>query len=169
MSSSYELILASASLVSTIDENNGWVGPDLDDELDKLLKKFDDKVKACLYVARKMESEENDLRSLEIKINKRRHAIKNQRERVVARVHDMRKAAEDLGEDFKVKNNEYSVYLRQSVSLRVDDDLDVVDVRFLVDQPPKVDKKKAKDALKKGEELAGLSLQTNTSLQWRLF
>ena len=118
MSSSYQLILESASLVTTIDENNGWVGPDLDDKLDELLEKFDDKVKACLYVARKMEEEEKDLRALEIKINKRRHAIKNQRERVESRVHDMRKAAEDLGQDFKVKNNEYTVYLRKSVSLR---------------------------------------------------
>ena len=169
MSSSYQLILESASLVTTIDENNGWVGPDLDDKLDELLEKFDDKVKACLYVARKMEEEEKDLRALEIKINKRRHAIKNQRERVESRVHDMRKAAEDLGQDFKVKNNEYTVYLRKSVSLDVNENLDEVDVRFLVEQPPKVDKKKATDALKKGEELAGLSLQTNTSLQWRLF
>ena len=61
------------------------------------------------------------------------------------------------------------MYLRDSVSLDVNENLDEVDVRFLVEQPPKVDKKKATDALKKGEELAGLSLQTNTSLQWRLF
>jgi hypothetical protein len=156
-------------LVTTIDENNGSIGPDLDDKLDELLEKFDDKVKACVFVADSMKSEENRLRALEIKINNRRHVIKNQRSRIESRVHDMRKAAEDLGQDFKVQNSEYTVYMHKSVSLNVADDLDVVDVRFLVEQPPKVDKKKATDALKKGEELAGLSLQTNTSLKWRLF
>lgn len=168
MSSSYELIRDSAILVCAIEDADGEV-TEFDVMLDDLLRRVDDKVKGCLYVARKMEAEEKDLRSLEIKINNRRHAIKNQRARVESRVLDMRRSAEELGQDFKVKNSEYTVYLHNSVSLDVNANLDEVDVRFLVEQPPKVDKKKATDALKKGEELAGLSLKTNTSLQWRLF
>ena len=168
MSSSFSLMKEAGVLVAALDDADGDTGA-FEDKMEALLQRFDDKVKACLYVARKMESEEKDLRSLEIKINNRRHAIKNKRARVESRVLDMRRSAEELGQDFKVKNSEYTVYLHNSVSLDVNENLDEVDVRFLVEQPPKVDKKKATDALKKGEELAGLSLQTNTSLQWRLF
>jgi hypothetical protein len=74
-----------------------------------------------------------------------------------------------LGEDFKVKTSEYSVNLRKSASVQVADDLGDVDVRYLVEQDPTVDKKKAMADLKAGKELAGLSIKYNESLQWRLF
>jgi hypothetical protein len=164
----YDLIRESALLVCAIEEENGEMSP-FEPMLDDLLARVNDKVKACLYVAWKMESEEKELRSLEVKIAKRRRAIQGERARVLERVQDMRHAAEELGEDFKVKNAEYSVYLRKSQAVDVDEDLSNVDVRFLIEQEPKVDKTKAKELLKKGEKIAGLTLKTNTSLQWRLF
>ena len=168
MSSSYELIRESGLIVEAIEEEGGDIGA-FDALLEDYLGRVEDKTKACLYVARKMEAEEKDLRSLEVKIAKRRRAIQGKRARVLERVQDMRHAAEELGEDFKVKNAEYSVYLRESEVVDVDEDLSNVDVRFLIEQEPKVDKTKAKELLKKGEEIAGLTLKTNTSLQWRLF
>ena len=92
--------------------------------------------------------------------------MQGERAKVLQKVHEMRLAAEELGEDFKVKNSEYSVYLRNSQVVDVDEDLSNVDVRFLIEQEPKVDKTKAKELLKKGEDIAGLTLKTNTSLQW---
>jgi len=164
----YDLIRESARLVCAIEEEHGDMSP-FEPMLDDLLDRVYDKVKACLYVAWKMEGEEKELRSLEVKIAKRRRAIQGKRARVLERVQDMRKAAEELGEDFKVKNSEYTVYLLNSQVVDVDEDLSNVDVRFLIEQEPKVDKTKAKELLKKGKEIAGLTLKTNTSLQWRLF
>lgn len=164
----YDLIRESALLVCAIEEENGDMSP-FEPMLNDLLERVHDKVKACLYVAWKMEGEEQELRRLEVKIAKRRRAIQGKRARVLQRVQDMRHAAEELGEDFKVKNPEYTVYLRNSEVVDVDEDLSNVDVRFLIEQEPKVDKAKAKELLKKGEEIAGLTLKTTTSLQWRLF
>lgn len=168
MSSSYDLIRESGLIVQAIEEEGGDIGA-FDALLADYLGRVDDKVKACLHVARKMEAEEKDLRSLEVKIAKRRRAIQDRRAGVLQRVQDMRHAAEELGEDFKVKTTEYIVYLRRSQVVQVDEDLSKVDARFLVEQEPKVDKDKAKQLLKKGEDIAGLTLKTNTSLQWRLF
>ena len=168
MSSNYDLIRESGLIVEAIEEEGGDIGA-FDALLTDYLGRVEDKVKACLYVARKMQAEENDMRSLEVKIAERRRAIQGRRAQVLERVQGMRHAAEELGEDFKVKNTEYSVYLRNSQVVEVDEDLSNVDVRFLVEQEPKVDKTKAKELLKKGEEIAGLTLKTNTSLQWRLF
>ena len=57
MSTSYELIRDSAILVCAIEEADGEV-TEFDVMLDDLLRRVDDKVKGCLYVARKMEAEE---------------------------------------------------------------------------------------------------------------
>lgn len=168
MASSYELIRESGLIVEAIEEEGGDVGA-FDALLTDYLGRVDDKVKACLYVVRKMQAEENDMRSLEVKIAKRRRAIQGRRAQVLERVQDMRRAAEELGEDFKVKNAEYTVYMRKSVVVDVAESLDDVDVRFLVEQPPKVDKVAAKEELKKGNPILGLSLKQNESLQWRLF
>lgn len=168
MSSSYDLIRESGLIVEAIEEEGGDIGT-FDALLEDYLGRVDDKVKACLYVVRKMEAEEKDLRSLEVKIAKRRRAIQGKRAGVLQRVQDLRLVAEALGENFKVKNAEYTVYQLHSQVVQVDEDLSNVDVRFLIEQEPKVDKAKAKELLKKGEEIAGLTLKTNTSLQWRLF
>lgn len=168
MSSSYDLIRESGLIVEAIEEEGGDIGT-FDALLEDYLGRVDDKVKACLYVVRKMEAEEKDLRSLEVKIAKRRRAIQGKRAGVLQRVQDLRLVAEGLGENFKVKNAEYTVYQLHSQVVQVDEDLSNVDVRFLIEQEPKVDKAKAKELLKKGEEIAGLTLKTNTSLQWRLF
>lgn len=168
MSSSYDLIRESGLIVQAIEEEGGDIGT-FDALLEDYLGRVDDKVKACLYVVRKMEAEEKDLRSLEVKIAKRRRAIQGKRAGVLQRVQDLRLVAEALGENFKVKNAEYTVYQLHSQVVQVDEDLSNVDVRFLIEQEPKVDKAKAKELLKKGEEIAGLTLKTNTSLQWRLF
>ena len=168
MSTSYDLVREAALLVCAIEEEHGDISP-FESMLDDFLGRVDDKVKGCLYVARKLQAEEDDLRSLEVKLAKRRRAMQGERAKVLQKVHEMRLAAEELGEDFKVKTSEYSVYLRRSQVVHVDEDLSSVDVRFLVEQEPKVDKTKAKELLKKGEEIAGLTLKTNTSLQWRLF
>lgn len=164
----YDLIREASLLVCAIEEEHGEMST-FEPMLNDLLARVSDKVKACLYVAWKMECEEKELRSLEVKIAKRRRAIQGERAGVLQRVQDMRHAAEELGEDFKVKNAEYSVYLRKSQAVDVDEDLSNVDARFLIEQEPKVDKAKAKELLKKGEKIAGLTLKTNTSLQWRLF
>ena len=162
------MIREAGLIVEAIEEEAGDIGA-FDALLEDYLGRVDDKVKACLYVARKMEAEEKDLRSLEVKIATRRRAIQGKRAGVLQRVQDMRHAAEELGEDFKVKNAEYSVYLRNSQVVEVDKDLRKVDPRFLVEIEPKVNKAYALEKLKKGEEIAGLTLKTNTSLQWRLF
>ena len=164
----YDLIREASLLVCAIEEEHGEMST-FEPMLNDLLARVNDKVKACLYVAWKMECEEKDLRSLEVKIAKRRRAIQGKRAGVLERVQDMRHAAEELGEDFTVKSEEYSVYLRKSQAVDVDEDLSNVDARFLIEQEPKVDKAKAKELLKKGEKIAGLTLKTNTSLQWRLF
>ena len=167
MSSSYELIRESGLIVQAIEEEGGDIGA-FDALMEDYLGRMDDKVKACLYVARQMEAEEKDMRSLEVKIAKRRRAIQGKRAGVLQRVQDMRHAAEELGEDFNVKNAEYSVSLRKSQVVCHNEDLRKVDERYLILEW-KVDKARAKERLKKGEEIAGLVLNTNTSLQWRLF
>ena len=172
MSSSFDLMKEAGILVQAIEdaavENDGDITED-DDMLEDYLERNEDKTLACLFVADSMKSEENRLRALEVKIAKRRRAISNRRAGILERVHGLRTAAEELGEDFKVKTSEYSVHLRKSASVQVADDLGDVDVRYLVEQDPTVDKKKAMADLKAGKELAGLSIKYNESLQWRLF
>ena len=172
MSSSFDLMKEAGILVQAIEdaavENDGDI-TEYDDMLEDYLGRNEDKTLACLFVADSMKSEENRLRSLEVKIAKRRRAISNRRAEILERVHGLRPAAEELGEDFKVKTSEYSVHLRKSATVQVADDLGDVDVRYLVEQDPTVDKKKAMADLKAGKELAGLSIKYNESLQWRLF
>ena len=167
MSSSFDLMKEAGILVQAIEdaavENDGDI-TEYDDMLEDYLERNEDKTLACLFVADSMKSEENRLRALEVKIAKRRRAISNRRAGILERT-----AAEELGEDFKVKTSEYSVHLRKSASVQVADDLGDVDVRYLVEQDPTVDKKKAMADLKAGKELAGLSIKYNESLQWRLF
>ena len=164
-----ELIRSVSMLVAGIEEAEGEVTNDFENALDVLIGDMEDKVKGCLHVAHRMVAEEKHLRAMEVDIARRRRIISNQRAGVLERVIHLRRAAEELGEDFKVKNSEYTVYMRGSSSVEVAENLDDVDVRFLVEQPPKVDKAAALKELKKGEEIAGLSLKTNTSLQWSLF
>jgi hypothetical protein len=164
----YDLIREASLLLLAIEEEHGEMST-FESRLDDLLARVDDKVKACLYIAWKAKGEEKELRSLEIKIENKRREVAAKRERALQRVRDMRHAAEELGEDFKVKNNEYTVYLRKSQAVEVDPDLANVDVRFLIEQEPTVNKSDARKLLKKGEKIAGLTLKTNTSLQWRLF
>lgn len=172
MSSSFDLMKEAGILVQAIEdsaiENDGDI-TEYDDMLEDYLERNKDKTLACLFVADSMKSEENRLRALEVKIANRRRAISNRRAGILERVHGLRTAAVELGEDFKVKTSEYSVHLRKSESVQVADDLGDVDLDYLVEQPPTVDKKKAMADLKAGKELAGLSIKYNESLQWRLF
>ena len=172
MSSSFDLMKEAGILVQAIEdsaiENDGDI-TEYDDMLEDYLERNKDKTLACLFVADSMKSEGNRLRALEVKIANRRRAISNRRAGILERVHGLRTAAVELCEDFKVKTSEYSVNLRKSASVQVADDLGDVDLDYLVEQPPTVDKKKAMADLKAGKELAGLSIKYNESLQWRLF
>ena len=77
------------------------------------------------------------------------------------------KAMEDLGEEPKVKAEWGSVSLQTSYRTEVDDDLSNVAVRFLIEQPPKVDKSAAKKAIQAGESVAGITLTENRKAVWR--
>jgi len=172
MSSSFDLMREAGILVQAIEdsaiENDGDI-TEYDDMLADYLDRSEDKTLSCLFLADSQKSEENRLRALEVKIATRRRAIGNRRAEVLDLVQGLRTAAEELGEDFKVKTSEYTVYLRKSAAVQVADDLGDVDVAYLNEQPPTVDKKKAMTDLKAGKELAGLSIKYNESLQWRLF
>ena len=74
---------------------------------------------------------------------------------------------EDLGEEPKVKAEWGSVSLRTTYETIVTASLRNVDVRYLVEQPPKVDKSAAKKAIQAGESVAGITLTENRKAVWR--
>jgi len=172
MSSSDELIREAHRLIDAIEEtaaeNDGDISA-YDAMLDDYLERASDKQHAILHYIHKMKNEEDYYRAKEVRLAKRRRSIQKHRAFLLERLMQMRKAAVELGADFAVMTSDYSVYLRKSATVVVTPDLDDVDVDYLVEQPPTVDKKKAMTALKAGEELAGLSLNYNESLNWRLF
>lgn len=66
----------------------------------------------------------------------------------------------------KVKAGSFAVTTATTQAVQITDE-SAIPCKYLVEQPPKVDKMSIKDALKAGEEVAGAALVTNTGVRIR--
>ena len=167
MSTTYELLTEAGKLLAAIEDCDGELTEESIDEIDGFLIVADDKLGAIKAVITRFKSE--------IVLHKQWRDHHANRARSLAKTIDyltsngtgLLQAMEDLGEEPKVKAEWGSVSLRTTYVTTVAENLDDVDVRYLVEQPPKVDKASAKKAIQAGEEVAGITLTKHRKATWR--
>ena len=167
MPTTYELLTDAGKLLAAIEDCDGELTEDSIDEIDGFLIVADDKLGAIKAVITRFKSE--------IVLHKQWRDHHANRARSLAKTIDyltgngtgLLQAMEDLGEEPKVKAEWGSVSLRTSYVTTVAENLEDVDVRYLVEQPPKVDKASAKKAIEAGEQVAGITLTENRKAVWR--
>lgn len=166
MPSTYELLNDASRLLAAIEDCDGELTEESIDEIDGFLMVAEDKLGAIKAVITKMKAEVS--------------LHKEWRDHHVARIRSLTKAAdylgscgtglllarEDLGEEPKVKAEWGSVSLRTTYVTTIEN-INDVDVRYLVEQPPKVDKSAAKKAIQAGQEVAGITLTERRNAAWR--
>ena len=167
MPTTYELLEDAGKLLALIEDADGELTENSLDEIDYFLNTSNDKLGAIKAVMTRFKSE--------ITLHKQWRDHHANRARSLAKTIDHLKssgtrllqAMEDLGEEPKVKAEWGSVSLRTTYETIVTANLRNVDVRYLVEQPPKVDKSAAKKALQAGEQVAGIRLEKNRKAVWR--
>tara|TARA_R110001606_G_scaffold12378_2_gene54167 strand:+ start:7078 stop:7581 length:504 start_codon:yes stop_codon:yes gene_type:complete len=167
MPTTYELLTDAGKLLAAIEDCDGELTEDSIDEIDGFLIVADDKLGAIKAVITRFKSE--------IVLHKQWRDHHANRARSLAKTIDrlthngtgLLEAMVELGEEPKVKAEWGSVSLRTSYVTTVAENLEDVDVRYLVEQPPKVDKASAKKAIQAGEQVAGITLTENRKAVWR--
>lgn len=167
METTYNMLERVRKLLWLIEDADGDLTEESIDEIDGFLMVADDKLGAIKVVITRFKSE--------IVLHKQWRDHHANRAKSLAKTIDyltgngtgLLQAMEDLGEEPKVKAEWGSVSLRTSYVTTVAENLEDVDVRYLVEQPPKVDKASAKKAIQAGEQVAGITLTENRKAVWR--
>ena len=166
MSSTYELLATSRSLLDMVETEGGVLTVEAEAVLQDFLVKSEDKLHACLAVMRRAEAEADLLKAEEKRIAERRKAY----ELTVERVRDLAayilEAREQMGEEPKVKTAHYTAWLGESES--------VVGPEDITDWPAEwtrtkvePDKAAAKAALKAGAAAHGFAITKKRSVRFR--
>lgn len=167
MPTTYELLTDAAKLLSVIEDADGELTEESIDEMDGFLMVADDKLGAIKAVISKMKAETVLHKQWRDHHVGRIRSLTKAIDYLTGNGTGLLKAMEDLGEEPKVKADWGSVSLRTTYVTTVAENLDDVDVRYLVEQPPKVDRASAKKAIQSGESVAGITLTENRKAVWR--
>ena len=167
MATTYELLTDAGKLLAAIEDADGEITEESIGLLEDFLAGSSDKLGAINAVIIKSKAEISAHKVYRDKHVNRIRSLTKAIERVTNLGTGMLVTREELGEEPKVKAEWGSVSLRTTYVTTVAENLDDVDVRYLVEQPPKVDKAAAKKAIQAGELVAGITLTENRKAVWR--
>lgn len=163
----YNMLERVWKLLGLIEDANGDLTGDSIDEIDYFLSTTNDKLGAIKAVITRFKSEITLHKQWRDHHANRAKSLTKTIDYVTSNGTSLLQAMEDLGEEPKVKAEWGSVSLRTTYETTVTANLNNVDVRYLVEQPPKVDKAAAKKAIRAGEEVAGITVTKNRKAVWR--
>jgi len=167
MATTYELLTDAAKLLAVIEDADGELTEESIDEMDGFLMVADDKLGAIKAVISKMKAETVLHKQWRDHHVGRVRSLTKAIDYLTGNGTGLLKAMEDLGEEPKVKAEWGSVSLRTTQAVVLAENwVDTIPTQFLVEQPPKPDKKGLKEFLKT-EQCDGAQLQTNRKAVWR--
>lgn len=129
------------------------------DELDQLQMEHDEKLKNCVHYYKNMLAEAEAIKAEKLRLADRQRTAEKKAEWIKSYI------AMDLnGEKFEPKDDvTVRVGWRKSTAVECDDVFKVSD-EYLRYKEPELDRKKVKEALKAGEEVAGCYLVTRNNI-----
>mgnify|MGYP003134140750 CR=1 FL=1 len=167
MPTTYELLTDAAKLLAVIEDADGELTEESISSMDDFLMVADDKLGAIKAVISKMKAETVLHKQWRDHHVGRVRSLTKAIDYLTGNGTGLLKAMEDLGEEPKVKADWGSVSLRTTQSVVLAENwVDTIPTQFLVEQPPKPDKKGLKEFLKTNK-LKGAELQTNRKAVWR--
>lgn len=167
MPTTYELLTDAGELLLDLEIAGGNLTEESIDKIDQFLMVADDKLGAIKVVMTRFKAEEALHKQWRDHHANRARSLAKTIDYLTSNGTGLLQAMEDLGEEPKVKAEWGSVSLRTTYVTTVAENLDDVDVRYLLEQPPKVDKAGAKKAIQAGEQVAGITLTENRKAVWR--
>ena len=167
MPTTYELLTDAGKLLGDLEIAGGNLTEESIDKIDQFLMVADDKLGAIKVVMTRFKAEEALHKQWRDHHANRARSLAKTIDYLTSNGTGLLQAMEDLGEEPKVKAEWGSVSLRTTYVTTVAENLDDVDVRYLLEQPPKVDKAAAKKAIQAGELVAGITLTENRKAVWR--
>ena len=121
-----------------------------------------EKVESYCKLIKQLQSDVDMFKGEIDRLTARKKTAENGVERVKAALLDFMKQS---GQD-KVKAGSFAVSTAKTQAVNITNEK-AIPCRFLVEQPPKIDKAAIKNALKAGEEVGGAALVTNTGVRIR--
>ena len=135
----------------------------LRETLEELTENFADKVDAYGKVIRQLEADADAIKQEEMRLTQRRKNIENNIERIKDRLKESMIA---IGEP-KIKTELFSFSVQKNPpALRIDDESRITH-DYLIPQPPKIDTKAIKQAIKEGFHFDWCHLEQSESLRIR--
>jgi hypothetical protein len=167
MPTTYELIEAARAVFACIDSEAGVLTPEAEAQLIAFLEGSEDKIAACIAVAKRLEAEAELLKSEELRLRDRRHALENGVDRVRAFASDLLLTREQLGEEPKVKTPTYTAWLQTTESIQGPEDIAYWPMEWTRTKI-EPDRSSALKAIKAGDETPdGFSIVQRRSVRWR--
>ena len=159
MTTTYDLMRGAARVQMEIDENSGLISEDTAAFLSGWIEESEDKVLACMHLARRVE--------VEAELRQKRKTCENGAEHVKALATGLLLARETMGEEPKVKGPTYSAWLAETVSIAGPEDVsEWPEAWRRVKVEP--DRAAALRAAKGGAELPyGFEVQATRGVRWR--
>lgn len=167
MANTWELLEEAHRLMIDLESDNGELSDEALDRIDAFVEGASDKVGAIRHVIDRLSAEEEFHKKMRDRHRKRLGTIANAKDRLNGYAMQLLQAKEELGEQAKASGEWGVAYILISQSIEVSDP-DKVPVKYLKEQPPKVDKAAAKKHMKEtNEAIPGFTLTMNQSVQWR--
>jgi hypothetical protein len=167
MSTSYELVMEAGKLMIELEDNGGVLSDEAALRLDQFIDGSYDKVGSIRVVIDRFKAEAQLQKDLKDRHAKKQASLTKAAQRLSILATNLLLALEEIGEDPVCEGDWGKVSLRTTKSVDVIGTLDEIPVAYLVEQPPKVDKKQALKDLKAGESIPGINLVTKHSPNWR--
>lgn len=169
MASVLDLLGQAAGLLCDLEDSGGELTDELTEKMHAWLQASDDKVGACFALTRRIGVEDAELAEFEKRVKARRKSLALQKDRVNDYATALLEQREVLGEETKIKRPEFSAWLATTERVegpeKVDDWPEDLRRTLVVVEP---DKAQAKELLKKGAQIPGLSLVKTTGIRWRV-
>tara|TARA_R110002051_G_scaffold192810_1_gene261327 strand:- start:22 stop:537 length:516 start_codon:yes stop_codon:yes gene_type:complete len=164
---SYDLVMEAGRLMVELEEAGGALGDDGFARLDAFIKGSREKLGAIRAVIDRFKAEAELQKKLKDRHAKKQSSLTKAADRLGRIAVSLLQAKEELGEEPVAEGDWGKVSIRTSQSVDVRGHVDDIPVKYLTEQPPKVDKKQALKDLKAGESIPGIHMVTKHSPNWR--
>ncbi len=167
MANTWQLLEEAHHLMLDLEADNGELSEQALDRIDAFVEGASDKVGAIRHVIDRLSAEEQFHKKMRDRHRKRLGTLANAKDRLNGYAMQLLQAKEELGEQAKASGEWGVAYILISQSIEVTDPAKVP-IKYLKEQPPKIDKVAAKKHMKDtNEAIPGFTLTTNQSVQWR--
>ena len=167
MSSSYDLVMDAGRLMVELEESGGVLSEEAEARLDSFIKGSGDKLGGIRAVIDRFKAEAQLQKDLKDRHAKKQASLTKAADRLGKLAVSLLQAREEMGEGSVVEGDWGKVSIRTVKSVDVTGTLDEIPIKYLTEQPPKVDKKQALKDLKAGESIPGIHMVTKHSPNWR--